>query len=1180
MFVFGDRVVATAADLVRAARCEFAVLRALDAELGMVDLPDTAGSPPPSGFAATGDADRLHAGMRARYGSSIIEISPRDALCAPGAGAQTLRAAHAATLDALRAGAQVLRDAVLLTDGFAAGCAYLVRDEHAGFTLHGIAASARTRMDTVLELAACAQILTGAGLGRVAPMLVVHCGPAVSEHPLDTADAVCLARRERVGEILDEKLGELLPVQWGDPRYPACGHCAVCLPELTAARDLLLVAGMPGTARARLREAGVHTVDRLAVTAEEVPGLSTRTVVALRGQAEIQLRSEAASAPTYALLDPDALAALPAPHPGDLALTADFDEAGRAVHWRLGNRGGTLLSLPAHPAAAARSPGDDTVTRLLDYTAAHLRTHPGAHLYHYTGEVRAALLTCGDGLSDEEILDDLLYAGLLVDLYPVVRNSVLIGVGSYRLDRLRQLFPGARSDDVALLLSSDWLRGLADPRRHRRLDAPTLPNSRAAHGVHHHETDAPVLPNFREAHGVRHHETDAPVHPGAPDADTAHRYGVHTPASPDSRGATAEQHRDSGAPAPMDSHSARWEPVPEDPCPPSSVEAALSEYAAEQDDPRNPAAIMAAVLGYRRRERRALSWTHADRLTLPVREWADAPGVLIADWGTVDTKWHRSPDGATMRRFMTLTGRLGSGGGLGSGAAGTAAPAALPPGTRVHTFYDRVGAFGRHITGTAVVLGRAVDADFDDAVRLEETLPEDRPPFDELPIAIAPGVPERDPRAEAAVEAIAQRLLMTLPELPSGAFFDILGRRAPRLHGEALPPVHGGDHIAALTAAVSGLDDSYLVVHGPSGTGKTEVTAQLVAQLVARRHWRIGIVAHSRPTVENLFEAVVAAGVLPELVAESEAEAVAPEWAVIDPQRFARFLDHAVNGCVIGGVASDFTDPTRVPAGSLDLLVVADAGRFPLAEVAAVTAGARSLLLVGDPQPATARAAHPAPVAESVLGWLLDGRATVPAGAGYFLDRTRRMHPRVCAPLSRLYYDGRLTADDTVTTARRLDGIAPGIETVTVAHHGDSTESAAEAREVVRQVRDLLGRSWIEHGQTRRLHPHDLFVIAPYEAQVGRIRTLLARAKIDDVLVGTVDRFRGREAAVVLISMTTSSPQDAPYGMAALLSPGLIRAAVSRAMWKAIVIRSALLTTYLPATPEELGEPGRFLRLG
>ena len=1070
---------ATAADLVRAARCEFAVLRALDAELGMVDPPAAAAVAP------RGGDEELHARMRAEFGSSLVRIAGGER----PAGIAAMRAAHAATLDALRAGATAVRDAVFLDDGFLAHCAYLVRDERGGVVLHATAGEPDARVGAVLELAACAEIASAAGVPvghsatGPAPVLVVHCGATVSEHPLDAAAAVYPARRDRVREILDEKLNELLPVQWGDPRYLACGRCAVCLPEATAARDLLLVAGMPGTVRARLREAGVHTVDRLAVLDEEVPGLSARTVAALRDQAALQVRSEAAGAPAHVLLDPAVLSSLPEAHPADLALTVDFGPAGEAVRWRLDERDGTLLSVPA---------GQRPVTQVLGYADAHLRAHPGARLYYYSAEVRAALLAEGDGLGDEELLDELLHASLMIDLYPVVRAAVVIGVESYRFDRLRALIPGERSDGVALLRIGDWLRRLQQ---------------------------------FRESFG--------------PDTE----------------------------------FEAQCPP------PPSSVEAALAEYGAAQHDQAHPAAVMAAILGYRRRERRASSWAHLDRLTLPVREWSDAPGVLIADWGTVDTKWHRSPDGTTMRRFLTLTGRIGSGGGLRPGPTGTAAPTALPPGARVHTFYDRIGPYGRRATGTAVVLGCAVDAEFADAVRLEEILPEGLGPHDELPIAIAPGVPEWDFRAEAAVEATGQRLLMTLPELPGGAFFDILGRRPPRLHSGALPPVHG-DHVAALTAAVTGLDDSYLVVQAPSGTGKTQVTAQVIAQLVTRRHWRIGIVAHSRPTVENLFEAIVAAGVLPELVAESEAEAVAPEWAVIDPRRFARFLDHAVNGCVIGGLPTDFTDPARVPAGSLDLLVVADAGRFPLAEVAAVAGGARSLLLVGDPQPAHAKAAHPAPVADSVLAWLLDGRDTVPPGRGYFLDRTRRMHPGVCGPLSRLYYDSRLTADVRAGAARHLDGVLPGIETVTVVHRGDSTESVTEAREVVRQVRALLGRPWTEGGQTRRLHPHDLFVIAPYEAQVGRIRTLLARAKIEDVLVGTVDRFRGRETAVVLISMTTSAPQDAPDGMAALFSPGLIRAAVSRAMWKAIVIRSPLLTTYLPRSPEELTEPGRFLRLG
>ncbi|XKU36217.1 AAA domain-containing protein [Rhodococcus aetherivorans] len=79
--------------------------------------------------------------------------------------------------------------------------------------------------------------------------------------------------------------------------------------------------------------------------------------------------------------------------------------------------------------------------------------------------------------------------------------------------------------------------------------------------------------------------------------------------------------------------------------------------------------------------------------------------------------------------------------------------------------------------------------------------------------------------------------------------------------------------------------------------------------------------------------------------------------------------------------------------------------------------------------------------------------------------------------------------------------------------------------------------------------------------------------------MGTVDRFQGRQAAVVVVSMTASAPEDVPRGMAFLLSRNRLNVAVSRAQWAAIVIRSHALTDYLPATPQALAELGAFLRL-
>ncbi|WP_245672176.1 AAA domain-containing protein [Nocardia anaemiae] len=1130
--MFGDRVVCSAVDLVRAAHCEFQLLRALDTELGIIAgtadvLPDHASR------SAFDDARaRRLADFRDRFGTQMVEIH-----CAahdPAADAEgyiaALRAANAETVAALRAGAHVIHGATFFDGKFVCTSDFLVRAGHrVRYTAHGTAAGAPDRIDAALELAACADALDRSG-ALTAPLVRLYLDEDSETFALTDLLPVYLARRGRVERILEDKLSELLPVQWGDPRYLACGHCRTCTTAISAARDLLLVAGMPRTARARLREAGVSTIDRLATTSTAtVPGLPPRTFTALRRQAEIQLAREDSGQPTHTLVDPIALGALPPPSPDDLALTIEEEPSGRLLAIEVGGNGTVHLAFrapfgatPAPYRALTDSTDEEAGQRraldeVLDFIAQRLRMYPDARVYHYTSGVRSALLrwTGRYGVGAETV-EDLLHAGVLVDLYPIVRNALLIGERSYRLSRLRRLLPnapGQERDCVTVLRLRDWL-----------LD-------RVAEGR---------------------------VDPDAVLLDQASSWClVPSPEQPD----------------------------PPPPSRPSSIEAALAEFAAAQGEPRHPAALMAAALGYHRRERQPLWLAHADRLSHPVDEWADAPGVLVADWGTVDTKWHRSPHQPTMRRYLTLTGRIGIGWGGSETPGGAANGTVLTPGTTVYTFYDQpvaagmITAVGRRATATATVLGCSVDANFDDTVRLEELLPHACEPYDELPIAIAPGLPAWDENIETAVEFAAQQLLMALPEIPAGAVFDILARRPPRLRrAERLPDVHG-DHAAAITAALRDLDDSYLAVQGPSGTGKTSTIARAIERLVTRHKWRVGIVAQTHATVESLLDMIVAMGVLPELVAKKDVQAVAPEWSVIDGTRYPRFLDNAVNGCVIGGVPADFADDDVVPGDSLDLLVIADAGRFPLADTVAVAVSARNLLLLGDPAPSAARSAHPEPVDESVLGWLTEGRHTLPTERGYFLDRTWRMHPRVCDPISRLYYDNRLRSNETVTLARQLDGIEPGLETVLVPHSGDSTESVAEAREVVRRVRALLGVSWTTGAMTRRLHPHDILVVAPYSAQVGLIRTLLARAKIEDVLVGTAERFRGREAAVVLMSMTTSSPADAPYGMRFLLSRGLVQATLCRAMWKAMIIRSPLLTEYLPSTPDDLSDLATFLRL-
>jgi superfamily I DNA and/or RNA helicase len=237
--------------------------------------------------------------------------------------------------------------------------------------------------------------------------------------------------------------------------------------------------------------------------------------------------------------------------------------------------------------------------------------------------------------------------------------------------------------------------------------------------------------------------------------------------------------------------------------------------------------------------------------------------------------------------------------------------------------------------------------------------------------------------------------------------------------------------------------------------------------------------------------------------------------------------------------------------------------------------------LLGDPQqlPQVSQGTHPEPVDTSALGWLLDGQRTLPAEYGYFLDRSFRMHPAVCAAVSRLSYEGRLLSNTERTTARHLNGYPPGVQVMSIDHEGNSTASPEEAHAIVNEINRLLGSPWTDEHGTRPLHASDVLVLAPYNAQVVLLRQELAAAGLDAVRVGTVDKFQGAEAPVVFISMTASSIEEVPRGMSFLLNRNRLNVAVSRAQYAAVIVRSTLLVEYLPPTPASLVELGAFLTL-
>jgi len=411
-----------------------------------------------------------------------------------------------------------------------------------------------------------------------------------------------------------------------------------------------------------------------------------------------------------------------------------------------------------------------------------------------------------------------------------------------------------------------------------------------------------------------------------------------------------------------------------------------------------------------------------------------------------------------------------------------------------------------------------------------------------------------------------------------------------------LPPVaDAGDDrfIDAIETALLAMDDSYVAAQGPPGTGKTHVGGHVIARLAAQG-WRIGVCAQSHAAVENMLTAVVRAGLDPAQVGKVTKSTPDPRWTALakadDLAAFASQHDQASRGYVIGGSAWDLTNERRVGRGQLDLLVIDEAGQFSLAKTVAVGVSAQRLLLLGDPQqlPQVSTGVHAQPVNESALGWLAAGEPVLPAHLGYFLETTRRMHPDLTTVVSDLAYDGALTSHETVTAARRLDGIRPGLHVVVVDHLDNSTESLEEAEAVSALAQTLIGRMWHDPSLTddsgapapaRPLTATDLIVITPYNRQAERIRGALRATGLDDVPVGTVDKFQGQEAPVAILSMAASSHSDVSRGMGFLLDRHRLNVGISRGQHAAYIVRSRVLTDFSPSSPDELIALGAFLRL-
>jgi predicted RecB family nuclease len=404
---------------------------------------------------------------------------------------------------------------------------------------------------------------------------------------------------------------------------------------------------------------------------------------------------------------------------------------------------------------------------------------------------------------------------------------------------------------------------------------------------------------------------------------------------------------------------------------------------------------------------------------------------------------------------------------------------------------------------------------------------------------------------------------------------DLLLKLKPRISG------HTGkickedeDTMDAAIRSALHLDKSVLPIQGPPGTGKTYTGAHMILALT-RQGKRVGVTAVSHKAIENLLKRIQEearlSGQKIGLAHKSGRDSTAM------PDGITRLVTGndviaAIGDHVVGGTAFLWASDDAI--NSLDYLFIDEAGQMSLAYVLAISQCATNLVMLGDPQQLEQpqQGAHPEGADVSALSHYLDGKQTIADEKGLFLGTTWRLHPRICDFTSEQYYEGRLDPRDGMER-QALAGehrfVGAGLFYIPVEHKGNRNQSDEEIEAIKDVLAELLqpGSTWTHADEgAKPLTARDIKIIAPYNAQVAALQQAFP-----NIRVGTVDKFQGQEAPVIIYSMASSSTEESPRGMSFLFDPHRLNVASSRARCAFIMVASPRLFEAECHSPKQMG---------
>ena len=985
-----------------------------------------------------------------------------------------------------------------------------------------------THAGTILQLCTYCEML--AAMQGVEPARF-HVVTPLTEEAYRTADFAAYFRLIR-SRLKTAVARTPAPATYPDPvsHCDVCSYWKHCGDQRRRDDHPSLIADIRTAQTREFQRQGIATLTAIAESSGKLPAEPARgtrsTFERLGHQAKLQLQARSQPLPPVDALPIEPLRGLqrlPEPAPGDVYLDFEGDPfAGEhgleyltGYAWR-DAKGVLQLSQDWAVDAASEKAACE---RFLDFVAKRLEEYPALHIYHFGAYEPSALKRlCARYATRNETLDRLLRGGCFIDLHAVVREAFRIGVERYGLKELEPLHGFARKLDLrAAALARQDLELAIELSDSRRITDELKQQVAAYNGEDCFSTEA--LQRWIE---------------GKRAEAIAAGQQIQRPVQASSE--------------PSEEVSKRDQRI-------ATLRAELTADLPANPEERNPEqaarALLASMLGYCRQEEKNAWWEFFRLRELPVADQIEEREMLAGlQFAAVEPKQGKERNARHRYSFPPQDTAVD----VGDQVVFTRAEDPDPDGSGTSLRVLEIDYAGCTVVFS---VGGKVGGSRPSAVFRHQVV--GAKPIENALLGFAESVRDHGLQTSGPYAAASELLLRNPPRREKGATGTL---RAPD------EPV-----LDAAKRICHKLDGGVLPVQGPPGSGKTFVGARAIAELARTK--KVGVTAVSHKVIDNLLAEIHKANTpgaqALRLVHKDQGES---------PQGIEYLDDNAETlsavgaGTVVG--ATVWLWSSDAAEGALDYLFIDEAGQMSLAHALAAARAARNVVLLGDPQQLEqpTKGAHPDGADVAALVHVLGkDRATLADDQGLFLDRTWRLHPAICAFTSELYYEGRLHPVDGLER-QRLEGNTPftgaGLFLVEVPHEGNQSRSNEEIDVVEGIARRLLADTrWTDQeGRTRPLAPSDILVVAPYNAQVSALRRALAPIGVERV--GTVDKFQGQEAAIVIYSCTASSPQDAPRGMAFLYDPHRFNVATSRARGAVIVVASPALFEADCRTPEQM----------